>query len=71
MSARRSGELLDIEFITKSGQTLVIREIGIKVFDALRKMKSGEFDKHFVWGTESGIAIDSIAGWKVISQYEE
>ena len=67
---RKSGDLLDIEFILKSGRSIVLRELSIKVFDAVRKMKSGSFDKHFIWGDESGITIDEIAGWNVISQYE-
>ena len=69
MSERKDGNLLDIEFILKNGGTIVVREVRIKVFDAIRLMKNDEYDKAFVWGSESGICVSAIAGWRVISQY--
>lgn len=71
MSERRDGEFLDIEFILKSGHTIVVPQVRIKVFDAVRMMKAGDYDKCFVWGSGAGVSVEDIAGWRVISQYEE
>lgn len=69
---RKDGEFLDIEFILKNGRTLVVRSIRIKVFDAVRQMKRRDnYDKIFLWGEECGVTVDEIAGWRIISQYEE
>ena len=71
MSERRDGEFLDIEFVLKSGHTVVVPSVRIKVFDAVRQMKTNSYDKTFVWGNGAGVAVADIAGWRVISQYEE
>jgi hypothetical protein len=71
MSERRDGEFLDIEFMLKSGHTVNVPQVRIKVFDAVRQMKPNGYDKSFVWGSGAGVAVEDIAGWRVISQYED
>ena len=68
---RKNGSLLDILFYLRSGQVIVLKEVGIKVFDALRMMKPEQFDKNFIWGSDKGVAVQDITGWEVISQYDE
>jgi hypothetical protein len=68
---KRSGCLLDIQFILNMGQKIILKGVGIKVFDALRQMKEGSFDKKFIWGHEAGVAVADISGWIIISQYDE
>ena len=71
MTDYRSGDLLDVEFILNNGHSVVLRAMSIKVFDALRMMKPTMFDKHFVWGKKAGVAVEEIAGWRIIDQYED
>ena len=75
---RRSGSLLDIDFLLKNGYWVLLEGVGIKVFDALRQSSRTEFedeencfDKRFVWGAKAGISVDEIAGWRVQKQYDE
>lgn len=67
MAERKNGEYMDIEFVLKTGHSIVLQGVGIKVFDALRK--KDEFDKHFIWGENSGVAVEDISAWRIITQY--
>lgn len=75
MTNDRPGSSLDLEFVLKSGETIILKGIDIKVFDAFRKQKTNSnhpsFDKRFIWGEDSGVDQQEIAGWRVISQYEK
>lgn len=76
---RRNGSLLDINFVLKNGHSILLEGVGIKVFDALRQscrdnfedFNDNHFDKRFVWGSKTGVAVDEIAGWRVLKQYNE
>jgi len=80
---RRNGSLLNIDFVLKNGQTMLLEGVGIKVFDALRQScrdifedydgeaQHNHFDKRFIWGSKTGVSVDEIAGWRVLKQYNE
>jgi hypothetical protein len=81
--ADRNGSMLDIDFLLKNGQNLLLEGVGIKVFDALRQScrdvfdeyegepQHNHFDKRFIWGSETGVAVEEIAGWRVLRQYNK
>lgn len=82
--ADRNGSLLDIEFVLKNGKKQLLCGVGIKVFDALRQScrdvfddyddddspKHNHFDKRFIWGNKTGVAVEEIAAWEILKQYD-
>ena len=68
MSDRREGDLLDVEFILHNGHTVVVKELNFKVFDAFRN-RGAEYNKRYLWGPETGISIENVSGWRIVSQY--
>lgn len=67
----REGSMLNIEFTMKNGRQVTLTGIGIRVFDALRQMKPGAFDKRFIWGDNTGVAVEEISSWIILQQYDE
>ena len=68
---KRHGSLLDISFVLKNGRSVVLKGVMIKVYDAFRQMKTGSFDKRFIWGDGTGVDVDDISAWTIISQYDD
>lgn len=67
----KRGSLLDIQLILKNGRDFVLKGVRIKVYDAFRQMKTGSFDKRFIWGDGTGVDVNEISAWSVISQYDD
>jgi len=73
--SNNKGNLVDLRIILRNREIVVLRGVKITVFDALRKMPQGQFDKNFIWGDDPdrwpvGCAVSEIAAWEVLDQYD-
>lgn len=71
MADKRRGSLVDLEIILKNKEKVTLTGVGIKIFDAIRQMPPGSFDKRFMWGHDAGVDVGDISGYRVISQYDD